>query len=259
MKSLKIASLNTWNCQGNLPKRFALMADGLKTLNPDVILLQEVFNGLPNGFNVARELAKIFNMECAFLPARKKKRVHAGRSVLCHSGLAVLCRGKILENTTVPLPQDSRDGERVAQMVTIDIDGLRGLVANIHLSHLENEDGLRKRQLAKLISQIKYSSFDRHFCVLGGDMNLAKGHQILNDLKRKEGFVDASDFFVSPNDSSLNDTDGLGTSNGLIDHIFLRVPLDVSGINARLEMDHEDPVSGYFPSDHKALFTEIRF
>lgn len=258
MKKLKIATLNTWNCQGELNERLALMKTGLLELEADIILLQEVFIEHSLGMNTARELADHLDMESAVVLARKKHRRHQGQDVVCFSALGLLTRGRITRNDAVRLPDDPRDGDRMGQIAEINLDGHDILLANVHLSHLKREDRLRDAQLNVLLDHLNTAQRRHDLCLLGGDLNLNAGHPILCQLANTQGFINASATLKQTQRTSLNKVNGAGSSAGIIDHLLVRSPThSLDEITACLRLGDKDPQTGHFPSDHKALVCDI--
>ena len=119
MQGISIVTLNTWKGEGDYPARMATTIDLLAGLDPDIVLLQEVFAVPSRGLCTADTLSAALGLHCAFHPARKKMRPFEGGDVLSQSGLAVLARAEILSSSPVALPDDPRDGERMAQIVRI--------------------------------------------------------------------------------------------------------------------------------------------
>ena len=74
------------------------------------------------------------------------------------------------------LPDDSRDGERIAQVVDIPWPAGDGLLrlANIHLTHLPDGEALRARQMAELLDHLDSLSPVRA-TVVAGDLNAGPG------------------------------------------------------------------------------------
>jgi len=236
---LSALTLNTWNCQGAYRDRLAAMAHGLAPLAPDIVLLQEVFSNRDGSDNTARFLAKELNVSYAYHPARTKTRRLAGESILCSSGLAVLSRHSIVWSERLVLPGDPRDGERIAQFTEIAIDRTRLLIVNLHLSHLEFADNLRRRQLDCIVSRMA-CAWDHDHIVLGGDFNAAA------DAALFELFADYPTLSAmrAPSTTPI----GLG-----VDHLFAirrrdAAPLLMSSASATL--DKADEGTGVLPSDH---------
>lgn len=253
MAHLRIATFNTWNCRGAFDRRLALMSVGLKALSADIILAQEVFSELPNGQDVARAFADALEMNVAHAPARKKLRSLNGAPTLSCSGLAVLTRGAVRDHHIVRLPEDPRDGERLGQVVSTTIDKQDVLVANVHLSHLAGEDGLRQRQLDTLMGRMAQAC-EHDVMVLGGDMNMTAEQPALAALHTKRGFLCVGhDGRVT---TTLNPVGGDAVEMGVIDHVFVKAGGGCR-IIARTALDARDDVTGLFPSDHMAVVVDI--
>lgn len=250
MKTLKIVTYNTWNCQGRLQDRLALMTSGLRELDPDIVLLQEVFAEVPSGLNVADHLADELDLQAAFVPARKKLREFQSNPVLCHSGLAVLTRGDILDNAKLNLPQDERDGERLAQFVSLRIDGVTVLIANTHLTHLGDAGDLRAQELDVLSAHLNDCP-GHDVVVVGGDMNADETDAIFDVL---DGFTS---YPIASSPTTLNPVNGKAPKLGLIDHLFVSAKDVAIKGQAGLSMDGKDETAGVFPSDHKAVVLDL--
>src|SRR5688572_26954049 len=117
-RRLRVVTINTGKGDGQYACRLALLADGLTRLDPDIVLLQESFIALDGSAHTARFLADRLGMQAAIAPARRKLREVEGRTVDSESGLAVLSRWMIRGSTTLALPSDPEDGDRIAQFVT---------------------------------------------------------------------------------------------------------------------------------------------
>lgn len=253
MTKVTIATFNTWNCQGQFVRRLPLMIAGLQALGADIILLQEVFAQAPAGLHVGQRLADGLRMDLSFAPARTKIRKINGAPLWCHSGLAVLSKTPIQSSRVLHLPMDECDGERIGQVVQIDLKGLRLDIANIHLTHLKNADELRHQQLQMLVNNLNGKA---DLTVIGGDMNMPRGHTIFQQLA--EYTEPVIDHPVPP--SSINPVSGNVPccSMGIIDHVFLRQgPGRSASAKAHLTMNAPAPKSGIFPSDHMAVVVDV--
>jgi len=236
---LSVLTLNTWNCQGDYRKRLSAMTNGLAPLGPDIVLLQEVYSNRDGSDNTARHLARELDINCAYHPARTKTRKLDGTPMLCSSGLAILSRYPIIWSERYVLPCDPRDGERIAQFAEIRIDRTRLLLVNLHLSHLDFADNLRRRQLNCIISRMT-NAWDHDHILLGGDFNAAA------DTALFETFADYPRLAATRATSPA--PIGLG-----VDHLFAvrrrdAAPLLISAASATLDEADED--AGILASDH---------
>lgn len=241
IRRLSILTFNTWNCQGDYPQRLAAMTDGLIALAPDIVLLQEVFADGTGGQNTAKSLAAALGFHCAFHPARGKVRQLNGTQILCSSGLAVITRYPIVWSERFVLPSDPRDGERIAQFTEIDIGRERLLLVNLHLSHLELADNLRRQQLDSIVDRMTTSWTHDHM-VLGGDFNATADRPLFDSLTRHDILVPQR----APSATPI----GLG-----VDHLFAisrrtAPPFEISSATETL---HEAGENGVQASDHSGV------
>jgi len=232
--------------------RLDLIADGLQQLNADIILLQEVFAQVPVGIHTGKYLAKALGLSLSFIPARKKLRMLGDKPTLCYSGLAVLSKSKPFNTHPIRLPMDERDGERIGQMTNLHMFGLNLQIGNVHLSHLNDADALRRQQLETMVK-----AMDRNadISILGGDMNAPQGSDVFQGAP---GYV-SPNFTEKIPFSSLNPVNGYGTDIGIIDHLFLKTRKKILAINARIALDTPDTQTGLYPSDHKAVVMDVQF
>ncbi len=154
MAEITVLTLNTWKCDGDYLKRLALLRHGIAALRPDICLLQESFAAGALGWDTAEHIAEALAYRVAYAPARDKERVIDGRPVRSQSGLALLTRGRINASQTVSLPDTPEDGERIAQISAVTIDGKRLLVVNLHLTYLLDRDELRQAELAATLAAL---------------------------------------------------------------------------------------------------------
>jgi endonuclease/exonuclease/phosphatase family metal-dependent hydrolase len=233
---LSAVTLNTWNCQGDYRRRLAAMMQGLAVLAPDIVLLQEVFSDRDGRDNTAKHLAAKLGLNCAFHPARTKTRRLNGEEIRCSSGLAILSRHPILWSERFVLPSDPRDGERIVQFSEIALDRTRLLLVNLHLSHLEFADNLRRRQLDAIIERMS-GAWDH--VLLGGDFNATPDAALFDAFAERSNIIAMHALAAT--------APGLG-----IDHLYAirrrnGAPLLISAANATLDEPDE---SGVLASDH---------
>lgn len=180
---MRIVTLNTWKCDGDYPARLTGMARTLERLQPDLVLLQEVFATGDGRADTAAFLAGALGLVATPAPARFKPRAFDGRDVPSSSGLALLSRQALREHHVLTLPADDRDGERLAQLARWQHRGRSGWVANLHLTHLADGAGLRSRQLGAVLA-FWQARAARERLVLGGDFNAGPGSPEFDSLLR---------------------------------------------------------------------------
>lgn len=167
---LKIVSLNTWKNEGEYEKRLQLMGDGLESLGPDIVLLQECFKCGETGENTAARLAERLQMKSVLVEARTKERLHRGKRRACSSGNAVLHRGQMLARERLELPTSEVGGERVLLKTKVAWEGLSLVIGCSHFSHVRGEVSLRKEQIETCL-KVLLSEDDSDAVFLGGDFN----------------------------------------------------------------------------------------
>ncbi len=138
---------------GMSPKRvmateenFIKIADAIKSVDPDIVGLQEV-----RGYNQAKFLAKKLNMNFTY-------RAHANQNWW---GLAVLSKFNIIDMKTKLI--NSSNDNRIALMSMIDINGKTINVLNVHYA-LENYNG-------QVRATMRFLNRSEGPVVLMGDLN----------------------------------------------------------------------------------------
>lgn len=241
MDRLRIASLNSWKCDGDYHRRLDLMAAGLAALDLDAVALQEVFAAPALGLDTARRLAGPLGMTAVALPLRAKPRRVGGRMVASTSGVAVLSRWPVTSSRPVPLTADAEDGERAALVVELDVRGVPLAFASLHLTHLRGRDELRRRQLAEVLAAL--DPWPR--AVAAGDFNAPA------DAFRLEGgrFTDMRSAVAAAPRPTLAG----GGPGDCIDHILAAGVRPARWFTA---LDTAD-ADGHRPSDHLAVVAEL--
>jgi len=231
---VRLVTLNTWKNEGAYPRRLEGMAEGLAGLDPDVLLLQEVFIGA--GWDTAGWLASRLGLHACTVPARLKVRPHAGRMQLCASGMAILTRWPTTARSH-HLPSDPRDGERVA--MSVDTPGGEIRILNLHLTHLPGPQGndLRALQLASALGWARSGPCGQ--LIVGGDLNAPASAPCLGELWSR-----------SPPPLEIGSTThGAGPA---IDHL-VRIG---GGLPQGQRVLTHPNADGILPSDHCGLFVD---
>jgi endonuclease/exonuclease/phosphatase family metal-dependent hydrolase len=250
---MRLVSLNSWKAEGNYPARLRAMVEGLAALAPDVVALQEDLRTWDGQTHTARTLARALGMQLSWVPARAKPRKLGPRRVMSTAGLAVLSRAPVLEQRVLNLPQDDRDGERLAQCLRFRGNAGDWWLVNLHLCHLPDRADLRRAQLAHVLAALDTWAPVRR-TVLCGDFNAEPDDPEMAASLWPNGPL--SDAFAGRSKVTLR----TGTGPGLnLDHILLRAKrgagaLEVS--HAGVALDQPD-AHGTLPSDHFAVFADL--
>jgi endonuclease/exonuclease/phosphatase family metal-dependent hydrolase len=246
---LTLVTINTWKCDGDYYNRRAVLKEQLMKLDAQVILCQECFKCADGSVDTLDYLSQALGMPAYAVPAREKKRRLDGEWVDSFSGMGVLTSLPVNGMLTIDLPSDGADGGRKAQLLTIESSpGVELLIANIHLTHLPDEE-LRRRQWQAVINVIQQSKAT--FRLIGGDWNAAE-----NDLAALREKTSAADCYRLGQGDEPRCSLLACYKNGLsvcVDH-FYTLPLESSNypffVHAGVVLDQPDVSSGLYPSDH---------
>lgn len=257
-RSLRIVTINTGKGDGPYSQRLDLLATGLQQLRPDIVLLQEALATDNGKRHTLDTLAARLDMHASYAPARRKHRLVEGEHLLCSSGLGILTRQAVTATAVVSLPSDPADGERIAQLSSLEWNSRWFLIANIHLSHLSGQDDLRRRQLATLLS---HPWFDQNWSarMVGGDLNTPVGKlpTLFDDLSEwtwRDGYSaggGASDRATVP----VNAPSGEGKCIDFILSVSREPASHPRFQDARVVLD--EPENGVYPSDHRGVMVSI--
>lgn len=262
MTTLRIATLNTWKCEGHYTKRLKVMADQLQEEHLDILCCQEVFRSMDGRNDTASTLAARLGMNYSFAAARPKKRSFQGKNIESLSGMAILTRPgiPILSSYTLPLPEVKEDKDRAAQYLVLRCNGNTLLVVNLHLSHLKGAEDFRREQLDTVLNhpllENNYTAI-----LLCGDFNEGADYTVRSLENRWEYAVrDGYHFGGGEKDVSSLHRERGKKKQERIDHIFLLEdrsdPLaKLSLSNSRMILDQPD--CGIYPSDHCAVALDL--
>ena len=249
-EALVVMTLNTWKGDGAYRARLRLMAEEVRRLDPDILLLQECFAAPELGQDTTAALAGATGFHSASWPGRKKNRLCERAEAVSTSGLAVLSRYPILRGWAAELPSDPRDGERAALFAEIDHPAGAILAVSLHLTHLRDAQALRRLQFEAVMAELAGVS-PATIVIVGGDFNAAPGAEEFANLHAPGGgrLVDGRRLAgVPPAVTCAGNGDG-----ACIDHIFMRVSNDVEALivtDVSVVLDRADPETGLLASDH---------
>ena len=260
---LRIATINTWKCEGDYERRLSLLAGGLREEKVDILCCQEAFATDDDRYNTAAVLAKDLGMTSSFSAARRKKRLFQDKRLECTSGMAILTGADtwMLYSGSFPLPETTKDRGRVAQFAVIRKKGNTILVINVHLSHLKNGGTLRREQMQEILS---HASLDRSYgaVVLCGDFNAAPEEDDLKALRNPSGYLVYDGFSAGGGDPEASTmVTGATENRKRVDHIFVlekkKNPVAKLAMkNSRLILNRQD-ANGIFPSDHYGVALDL--
>lgn len=257
---LKVVTFNTWKCDGPYALRLQAMSQQMQALEADVWVLQECFSTTDGGTDTARFLARMLGMHLHIAPARQKRRQFQGEWADSFSSLAVLSRWPIASGQALALPSSLADGGREAQLCSIAFEGRTLLLANVHLTHLLDQEGslLRSAQLQTVLSQLAQMP-PHDLALVCGDFNASMEAQELADLmKLPWGLLDVFAQHGSAEKITCHSPDGASLN---LDHI-LYVPtcsrVALQCVNAEVVLHAALPPWGVMPSDHAGVSVTLQ-
>jgi endonuclease/exonuclease/phosphatase family metal-dependent hydrolase len=235
---MKIATLNLRHNNDRWPERLPLVVEALRQTNADVIGLQEVW--LP--IQQADLIATALNQHTPDRPYSVHVESKWGDDPV--EGAAILSRLPVLDSARLDLPHEPR----VAQRITVEINGQPVHIANTHLHHRPRDESIRLPQMQTVLDWMFAHSSERW--LLTGDMNAQPDTSTINAaLQRLK-----SAYFEIHHEQPLTFPTPLVTLENYppvcIDYIFY----DANRFNAKsaavfANQPHPDDETLY-PSDH---------
>lgn len=263
MQTVTVLTINTGKGDGPFATRLPVLAHAIGTIDPDVILAQEVFEAVAGQPSTALLIAEATGMASAFHALRRKPREVEGTTLDSWSGLATYSRWPIREVTSRALEDDPADGDRAALFVAVETPGGLLRTCNTHLTHLRHRDDLRERQVSQILGDAWWERA-AEARLLGGDLN-ARPEARLHGLIRSELGWEGVDAYEETGDPTAAATIRHETSQGVVearvDYLYLLTqPGDTPAISveaARVVLDR--PVDGVMPSDHFGVLATLRW
>ena len=245
--AIGVVTFNLYHDKAHWPKRLPLILDGLRRLDPDVIVLQEVLQhaDLPNQ---AQTIADALGYTAYFVSNDAADAVR-------RYGNAILTRDPVLERSWRPLAP--LDDYRSVAHVRVELQGMPVNVYATHLHHTEEGAAIRERQLRDVLAHVDATAGDAP-SLLAGDFNSAATSPGLRVLDAR--FVDAYGALHSQADAGDAPTTTLNPAffdyRARIDHVFAeRGRFDL--LEARVILDAAG-ADGTWPSDHFGLYVRLR-
>ncbi len=165
---MKIATLNLRHNNDRWEQRMPLVIAALHQTEADVIGLQEVWLPLQQAHVLADSLNK-------FMPDRPYSvQVEPKWGDDPVEGVGILSRLPVLDSARLDLPREPR----VAQRVTVEVDGQPVHIANTHLHHRPRDESVRLPQMRAMLDWMYAYSSDRW--LLTGDMNAQPDTETIN-------------------------------------------------------------------------------
>lgn len=261
MRTFRAATLNIWHRSNPWEERLLAIREGLRTVAPDVIGLQEVLR-YP-GFDQASLIADGLGFEIAWAMSSPNHGFPVGN--------AILSRWPILEQRSVPLPNGGSDESRILLYALIDAPFGKLPFFTTHLNWKLHHGHVRQLQVRALATAIDEIAPDGSFPpVVVGDFNASPDADEVRFMKGLTALggecVYWADSFELAGDGTLGATfsktnpfaEPLREPERRIDYVFSRGP-DTSqrGEPIACEVAWNRPHGGVFPSDHFGVVATI--
>lgn len=245
--TLTVVTLNLYHDRGDWPRRRALILEGLRESEPDLVALQEVLQA-PGLRNQAQDLAEALGLEYVFASlddVRLPRRY----------GNAILSRHPILRHDQVALRP--RHDFRSAVRARIDLDGRTLDFIATHLHAGEAGGAIRAQQVRHLLEFVGDSDARPAGIIVAGDFNATAPSPELQPMQQR--FEDAYASLHGDADSEPAAHASLNPAYfdrpARIDHVYVqRERFDTC--MARRILDAPD-ASGRWPSDHFGIAVRL--
>lgn len=252
-------TINTGKGDGAYARRIGWLADELRRLQPDIVLLQEALATPDGALDTTARLAAELGLASAFAPARRKPREVEGVWLDTWSGLGVLSRYDAFHVESLPLPDHPDDGERVALVVRWPIGGVDLVIANVHLTHLRDQDALRGRQVATVLAH-PWLDGSAGVTLIGGDLNTRPaGLDALRALASPRRLTDAFEAGGGAADGITIPVGRPRVSGVRVDYLLAVDGSSHAAVRftgAAIVLDRPDP-DGNYPSDHYGVMVDL--
>ena len=234
------------------------MADGLRALEPDIVLLQEAFACPSTGDDTAVFLGEALGLHVTQFTGRQKLRQYLGLLRESSSNLALLTREPVMHSCAVRLVPCDGDEHRIMQVADVTAFGLPIRLCNAHFTHIQGPQG-DKARIAQAAQLAKASEPPcRGLAIFGGDLNATPDQAAIQRIAGATGLV-------SPEVCDVSNTFRGGTADEtmqrqILDYLFLRKGISAPSVKfSRLYQALDAPIGSHllFPSDHAAVVADL--
>ncbi|MBL4806270.1 MAG: endonuclease/exonuclease/phosphatase family protein [Rhodobacteraceae bacterium] len=261
--TVKVLTWNLWWRFGPWEDRATAILATLKSVDADIICLQEVWDDGDRNF--AAKLAEALGFDYVYAPGAKPNGVFMGN--------AILSRWQILDHQIRSL-FDQKNAEEMRVAIHADIDGPRGRlpVFCTHLNWQLQHSNIRQMQVMDLTVFIEQTKPWKYPPILCGDFNAeAASDEVRMLTGHSTGPVENLVFydawaFVNPQDSGITwDNRNPYVAQDFeqdrrIDYIFVAPPkMRGRGHIVDCQIVGNRPVDSVWPSDHSAVLATLRY
>ncbi len=262
MRTFRAATLNIWSRFGPWEQRLVAIREGLRTLAPDVIGMQEVLRFA--GFDQAALVSEGLGYHVAW-----------GRASDSHgssTGNAILSRWPILRSEVIPLPNGGTDEDR--SLLHAELDAPFGKVPFFctHLNWKLSDGHVRVLQIKAVTDAIgRLAPVGRTFPpVVVGDFNAEPDSDEMRYMRGLTGLGDRcvyfADAFLVAGDGTAGTTfskrnpfaELIREPERRIDYVYVRGPDDAQrGEATEARVCFDQPYEGTYPSDHFGVIATV--
>ncbi|MBX3228018.1 MAG: endonuclease/exonuclease/phosphatase family protein [Labilithrix sp.] len=263
MRTFRAATLNIWNRFGPWDERLRAIREGLRTVDPDVIGMQEVLR--TSDLDQAAAVSEGLGYDVAWGVASENHGFPVGN--------AILSKWPILTHERIALPDGGSDERRCLLYALIDAPFGKLPFFCTHLNWKLHHGHVRQLQVKAIAQEIARLApmVDGVFPpVLVGDLNAGPDADEIRFLKGLTGLggecVYFADSFELAGDGSVGATfsktnpfaEPLREPERRIDYVFVRGPDDAQrGEPTEARVCFDRPYEGTFPSDHYGVVATI--
>lgn len=260
---MRVVTWNLWWRFGPWEARQEPIARVLRSLDADVVCLQEVFADPASGRDQAQEVAAVTGLEVV------RGRHGDGRPL--SFGNALLSRWPLRDAATVPLPTGDRS-RRAAVVATVDAPSGPFTAASLHLTWQYHASVERERQLEVVVAEV--DARQRRLggdqpAILGGDFNAVPDsdeiRRLTGSARPYVGGLVFTDAWAAVGDGPGHTwtRDNPHTADAQfprrrVDHVMVAWPRPKPlGNPLRAVLAGVEPVDGMVPSDHYAVVVDL--
>ncbi len=199
--SVRIATWNTWWKFENWEQRLNAISTTLREVDPDIVLLQEVWGDETDG-NQAERLAADLGYEWTYASATTIDSIELGN--------AILSRWPLRQPGSLTLPASPALPEGRCAVHTF-VDSPHGslFVTTAHLTWQRNNSVGRQAQVRSIIELIKKNATGQWPPILGGDFNADPDSDEIRMLTGRSGMSDTSLVFQDAWENGGDGTAGI--------------------------------------------------
>lgn len=262
MRTFRAATLNIWHRSAPWEARLVAIREGMKTIRPDVIGMQEVL--VYEGFDQGKLIADGLGYEVAWSMSSPNYGYPVGN--------AILSRWPILETRSIALPNGGSDESRILLYALVDAPFGKLPFFTTHLNWKLHHGHIRQQQVRALAAAVA------ELCPLGegfppvvvGDFNAGPDADEIRFMKGLTGLggecVYYADSFEVAGDGTLGATfsksnpyaEPLREPERRIDYVFVRGPDESQrGEPIECQVVFHRSHEGAFPSDHYGVVATI--